>query len=76
MKNLAEGSTYRNLIGFAVPIQLGNILQLTYNAADSVIVGRCAGEQALAAVGISNPVIGAFNWCIRIYGNLLWGRKV
>ncbi len=57
MKNLAEGSTYRNLIGFAVPILLGNILQLTYNAADSVIVGRCAGEQALAAVGISNPVM-------------------
>lgn len=57
MKNLLEGSTYRNLAGFAVPILLGNMLQLTYNAADSVIVGRFAGEQALAAVGISNPVM-------------------
>lgn len=57
MKSLTEGRTYRNLIGFAIPILLGNLLQLTYNAADSVIVGRCAGEDALAAVGISNPIM-------------------
>ena len=57
MKDLREGNTYKNLIGFALPILFGNVLQLTYNAVDSVIVGRCAGEQALAAVGISNPVM-------------------
>ena len=36
---------------------LGNILQLTYNAADSVIIGKCLGEEALAAVSTSNPVM-------------------
>lgn len=36
---------------------LGNLFQLTYNAVDSIIVGRFAGENALAAVGTSNPVM-------------------
>ena len=57
MKSLTEGNTYRNLLEFAFPILLGNLLQLTYNAADSIIVGKCAGEDALAAVGISNPIM-------------------
>ena len=57
MKDLTEGSVYRNLILFALPILIGNLLQLTYNAVDSVIVGKYAGETALAAVGISNPIM-------------------
>lgn len=57
MKDLTEGNTYRSLIGFAVPILVGNLLQLTYNAVDSVVVGRYTGETALAAVGISNPIM-------------------
>ena len=57
MKDLTEGNTYRSLVGFAVPILMGNLLQLTYNAVDSVVVGRYAGETALAAVGISNPIM-------------------
>lgn len=57
MKNLTEGNAYKNLILFALPILFGNLLQLTYNAVDSVIVGRYAGETALAAVGISNPIM-------------------
>ena len=42
MKSLTEGNTYRNLLEFAFPILLGNLLKLTYNAADSIIVGKCA----------------------------------
>ena len=57
MKNLTEGNTYKNLILFSLPILFGNLLQLTYNAVDSVIVGKYAGEIALAAVGISNPIM-------------------
>lgn len=57
MKNLTEGNAYKNLILFALPILFGNLLQLTYNAVDSVIVGKYAGETALAAVGISNPIM-------------------
>jgi putative MATE family efflux protein len=36
---------------------LGNLFQLTYNAVDSIIVGRFAGENALASVGTANPVM-------------------
>ncbi len=36
---------------------LGNLFQLTYNAADSIIVGKFVGEDALAAVGTSNPLM-------------------
>ena len=44
------------LIKFTIPLILGNIFQLTYNAVDSIIVGRFVGKEALAAVGICNPI--------------------
>lgn len=45
------------LIKFTVPLVLGNIFQLLYNAVDSIIVGRFVGEEALAAVGACNPLV-------------------
>lgn len=53
---MTEGNTWKHLITYAIPLMLGNLFQLTYNAVDSIIVGRWAGENALAAVGTSNPV--------------------
>ena len=44
------------LVNFTVPLVLGNLFQLTYNAVDSIIVGRFVGKEALAAVGICNPI--------------------
>lgn len=43
-------------VNFTVPLVLGNLFQLTYNAVDSIIVGHFVGKEALAAVGICNPV--------------------
>lgn len=51
------GSVDKKLIDFAIPIILGNILMQFYNYADSVIVGRFVGKEALAAVGASTPFI-------------------
>ncbi len=56
-KDMTEGAITPLLIRFTVPMVLGNLFQLTYNAVDSVIVGRCVGEDALAAVGTSNPLM-------------------
>ena len=56
-QNMTTGSTGKHLISFAIPMILGNLFQLTYNAADSIIVGRYAGEDALAAIGTSNPIM-------------------
>ena len=44
------------LVDFTVPLVLGNLFQLTYNAVDSIIVGHFVGKEALAAVGICNPI--------------------
>ncbi len=57
MRNMTEGPISRHLLGYAVPLILGNLFQLTYNAVDSVVIGRFAGEAALAAVGAANPVM-------------------
>lgn len=55
--NMTTGPITPLLVRFTVPLVLGNLFQLTYNAADSVIVGRFVGEDALAAVGTSNPLM-------------------
>ena len=57
MKDFTVGKTYPQLINYAVPLILGNFFQLTYNAVDSIILGRFAGKECLAAVGIANPVM-------------------
>lgn len=55
--DMTEGRIIPQLTGFTVPLILGNLLQLTYNAADSVIVGKFVGEDALAAAGTAGPVM-------------------
>lgn len=56
-KNLTEGKITPILISFTIPLVLGNIFQMTYNAVDSIIVGRFVGKEALAAVGVCNPIM-------------------
>lgn len=51
--NLTEGNITKNLLKFAFPLMLGNLLQQLYNVADTVIVGKFLGVDALAAVGSS-----------------------
>ncbi|MCI8284094.1 MAG: MATE family efflux transporter [Firmicutes bacterium] len=50
-RNLTEGSILKNLLLFALPMMAGNFLQQIYNIADTLIVGRFVGADALAAVG-------------------------
>ena len=51
--DLTQGSIMKNLLKFAFPIMVGNMLQQLYNVVDTLIVGRYLGENALAAVGSS-----------------------
>lgn len=55
-KDLTTGRVMPLLIKFTIPLLLGNLLQLTYNAVDGIIVGHFVGKEALAAVGICNPI--------------------
>ena len=57
MRKMTQGSIVRHLIAYALPLILGNLCQLTYNAVDSIVIGKFAGENALAAVSAANPVM-------------------
>lgn len=52
-KNLTQGSVAKTLLLFSLPMIAGNLLQQLYNIADTLIVGRFLGSDALAAVGSS-----------------------
>lgn len=55
--NLTEGTIWRKILFFALPILLGQIFQQLYNTFDSLIVGKFLGDQALAAVSSSGSLI-------------------
>lgn len=54
---MTEGSAWKNLLIFSIPLLVGNLFQQLYNTADSVVVGNYIGKEALAAVGSSNSLI-------------------
>lgn len=54
---LTEGSIWKKMVAFAIPIFLGNLFQQLYNTADSLIVGNYIGSDALAAVSSSGNLI-------------------
>ena len=55
--DMTKGPIIPQLTQFTIPLILGNLFQLTYNAADSVIVGKFVGDDALAAVGSAGPIM-------------------
>lgn len=54
---MTQGAPLGHLFFYAVPLLLGNWLQLAYNAVDSIIAGRFIGQNALAAEGVAGPVM-------------------
>lgn len=52
-RDMTQGSVMRSMLLFAIPMILGNLLQQCYNIADTLIVGKYLGQNALAAVGSS-----------------------
>ena len=57
MRDMTNGQPISHLWRFALPVLMGNWLQLLYNAVDSVIAGRFIGKEALSAEGIAAPVM-------------------
>jgi len=62
--DMTEGPLLSKVLFFALPIMLSGILQLVFNAADTIVVGRFAGNEALAAVGsvgsLNNMIVSLF----------------
>lgn len=71
--DMCSGPLFRNILIFALPIMAMNILQLLFNAADMVVVGRFSGSEALAAVGATGSLI---NLIVNLFMGLSVGTSV
>lgn len=56
-RDLTEGPPWKRIVEFSIPMLIGNVAQQFYNTADSIIVGRYIGDNALAAVGSAAPIL-------------------
>jgi putative MATE family efflux protein len=54
---MTEGTPWKKILQFSIPMILGNIAQQLYNTADTVIVGIYVGDNALSAVGSASPIL-------------------
>lgn len=77
--DMTNGPLLKKIILFAIPLMLSGVLQLLFNAADVVVVGRFSGNEALAAVGSTSALI---NLLINLFvgisvgANVLLGRYI
>jgi len=71
--DMTHGKLIPKIAAFALPLMLTSMLQLLYNAADVVVVGRFAGSESLAAVGSTGPLI---NLIVNVFLGLSIGTNV
>ncbi|MCH5341648.1 MAG: MATE family efflux transporter [Acetatifactor sp.] len=55
--DMTEGTPWKKIALFTVPMLIGNIAQQLYNTVDSIVVGKYVGDNALAAVGSAGPIL-------------------
>lgn len=55
--DMTEGSPWKKIVIFTLPMLLGNIAQQLYSTVDSIVVGKYVGDNALAAVGSATPIL-------------------
>lgn len=72
--DLTKGKISKNLILFALPMMAGNLMQQFYNIADTLIVGRVVGKNALAAVGSAYTLMTFFD--LDFSGTFYGGRSL
>ncbi len=71
--DMCSGSILKKMLLFAIPLMFSSILQLLFNAADIVVVGRFAGDNSLAAVGSTSSLI---NLMVNLFVGLSVGANV
>lgn len=71
--DMCDGPLLSKILLFSVPLMMSGILQLLFNAADIIVVGRFAGSSALAAVGSTSSLI---NLLINVFAGLSVGVNV
>ena len=55
--DMTQGTPWRTILAFTLPMLIGNIAQQLYNTVDSIVVGKYIGDNALAAVGSCGPIV-------------------
>ncbi len=71
--NMCEGPLAGKMLAFTIPLMFSGILQLLFNAADTIVVGRFAGKEALAAVGSTTSLI---NLLVNMFMGLSVGANI
>ena len=55
--DMTQGTPWKRIVAFTLPMLIGNIAQQLYNTVDSIVVGKYIGDNALAAVGSAGPIV-------------------
>ena len=71
--DMTDGPIFSKIIVFALPLMLTSVLQLLFNAADVVVVGKFAGSLALAAVGSTGSLV---NLLVNVFIGISTGVNV
>ena len=71
--NMCEGPLFWKMVTFTLPLVCSGMLQLLFNAADTIVVGRYAGKEALAAVGSTSSLI---NLLVNMFMGLSVGANI
>ena len=71
--DMTSGSLAKQILIFAIPLALSNLLQMLFNAADLVVVSRFAGDNCMAAVGANGPLV---NMMVRAFTGISIGANV
>ena len=71
--DMINGPVFGKILKFAVPLMLSTVLQILFNAADVIVVGRFAGDVSLAAVGATTAIV---NLIVNLFLGLAIGTNV
>ena len=70
--DMTEGTPWKSIVMFSIPLLIGNIAQQLYNTVDSIVVGHYVGDNALAAVGSAGPL---FNMLLVLFVVIVFNYK-
>lgn len=71
--DMTEGTPWKKIVAFTVPMLIGNVAQQLYNTVDSIVVGKYVGDNALAAVGSASPI---FNLLLVLFVGISMGAGI
>jgi putative MATE family efflux protein len=71
--DMVHGPLLKNIFVFSLPLMMANLLEIAFNAADTIVVGKFSGQEALAAVGATGPIV---NFMVSLFTGLAIGSNI